>query len=300
MVPTRVFPLAALAALAACSATDAGPSERSFQERRATFESALTRLRPSPGAADTLLHIGPVLGEHLPGELEPVRYPAPLGSNQAWLFTPEDATERSAPALLFLHGASSLIPLAEYVSLRRFMDAGYVVMWPTYRGEPGNPGHYEWALGEVDDAEAAVRWLAQHPLVDPGRVYVLGWSAGGGLSAMLSLRDLPVRHTASSGGLYHVDQLRADRGGEGPPFDTTVVEELEMRTLPGNFHWMKLRHYAYIETQVQTWVPSITAANRARERGDTLIEVIMVPGDHYSAFPEAVRRYFELIESEAR
>ncbi len=42
------------------------------------------------------------------------------------------------------------------------------------------------------------------------------------------------------------------------------------------------------------------AANEANMRGDTLIRVIMVPGDHFSVFPEVVRRYLALIEDDVR
>jgi len=66
------------------------------------------------------------------------------------------------------------------------------------------------------------------------------------------------------------------------------------------FTGMRRPLHAYLETQSVNWLRSIAAAQDANPHGDTLIHVIMVPGDHYSAFPKVVRRYLVLIESEGR
>ena len=295
--------LSGLIGVTAC-ATGEGADE-SYQARRAAFQTTLAHHGTSPGAPDTLNDLRGVFGDELPGTLEPVTYPGPESELKAWLYAPPEATLSPAPALLFLHGGWRLFP-NQQPNLMPFIDAGFVVMWPTYRGEHGNPGYHERLFGEVEDAAAAARWLAAHPAVDPERVYAMGWSAGGGIATLLSLwEDVPIRLTASSGGLFGIENLRrwarsprAD-GTPGVPFDTTRAEEFEIRVLPGNFHWMKRPHYAYIETQSENWIGSIAAANEANMKGDTLIQVIMVPGDHFSAFPEVVRRYLALIEDES-
>jgi acetyl esterase/lipase len=260
----------------------------------------------SPGAPDTLPDLTLVFGGDLAGTLERVDYPGPEFELKAWLYRPPGVGRGPLPALLFLHAGWRLIP-DQQRHLKPFMDAGYVVMWPTYRGEHGNSGYHERFFGEVDDAAAAARWLAAHPAVDPERVYGLGWSAGGGIAALLSLwEDVPLRHTASSGGLYGPDNLHRQARSPRPdgipavPFDTTRPGEFAMRVLPANFHWMKRPHFAYLETQSEPWIGSIAAANQANLNGDTLIKVIMVAGDHFSVFPEVVRRYLRLIEEEGR
>ena len=297
--------LSGLIGVTACAMGEG--TDESYQARRAAFQTTLLdRRNSSPLVADTLPDLRLVLGEDLPGKLEPVTYPGPESELKAWLYTPSEATRSPAPALLFLHAGWRLIP-SQQPELMPFIDAGYVIMWPTHRGEHGNPGSQEMFLGEVEDAAAAARWLAAHPAADPDRVYALGWSGGGGIATLLSLwEDVPLRHTATSGGLFGTEWLRRwartprSDGSAGVPFDTTRVEEFEIRVLPGNFHWMKRPHYAYIETQSERWIGSIAAANEANMKGDTLIQVIMVPGDHFSAFPEVVRRYMALIEEDSR
>jgi acetyl esterase/lipase len=189
--------------------------------------------------------------------------------------------------------------------VRPFLDAGFVVLWPTYRGEHGNPGSFEEFFGEVDDAAAAARWLAGLAGVDRDRIYAFGWSTGGGIAAMLSLwDDVPLKHTASSGGLYAPYDIR--NWAAGPPrrdglpqmpFDVDRPGEVELRVLTENFVWMKRPHYAYIETNGD-WTQSIAPALRARDQGNTMISVIMIPGTHFTAFPHAVRRYLRLIVQE--
>ncbi len=302
--PARALLAGLLLGVAGSACSGGGAShEPSWQERRAAFETTLLHRMTSPGAPDTLNDLRPVFGDDLPGALEVVEYPGPVGDLKAWLFVPAGADAGRAPALLFLHAGWSLFP-EQQPPLRPFMDAGYVVMWPTWRGEHGNPGWHERFFGEVEDAAAAARWLAAHPAVDEERVYALGWSAGGGLAALLSLvDDVPLRHTASSGGLYDSESLRRGArstrpdGGPASPVDTADATELAMRLLVGNFHWMERPHFAWIETQSPQFIPSVAAAKRANEAGDTLIRVVMVPGDHFSIFPEVVRRYLALIES---
>ena len=111
---------------------------------------------------------------------------------------------RSSPRLfIFTADLRSGFPLNDCLP---FLAAGFAVMTPTLRGENGNPGSFELFYGEVDDAEAAVRFLAAQPRIDSKRIYTFGHSVGGGISALLSLRpEIPVRKGGSSGGLYSRD-----------------------------------------------------------------------------------------------
>lgn len=115
------------------------------------------------------------------------------------LYTARESA-KPRPALMFLHGGFAF-GAGDLEACQAFMDAGYIVMCPMLRGENGNPGVFEMFLGEVEDAKAAAVWLAEQPGVDKSRIFAFGHSVGGGVSAMLSLREnVPVQHSGSSGG----------------------------------------------------------------------------------------------------
>lgn len=69
---------------------------------------------------------------------------------------------------------------------RTARDAGYTTLRFNYRGVGASEGTHDMQLGEVDDAEAAARWLlAQYP----GRpLSLLGFSYGGFVAAALAGR----------------------------------------------------------------------------------------------------------------
>jgi alpha/beta superfamily hydrolase len=69
---------------------------------------------------------------------------------------------------------------------RTARDAGYITLRFNYRGVGGSVGEHDMGQGEVDDAEAAARWLrAQYPELP---LSLLGFSFGGFVAAALGGR----------------------------------------------------------------------------------------------------------------
>lgn len=273
---------AAVAEIAA--ETDDAP----YLERRAAHQTKLLHRGPSPQEYE---HEPP------PPGVREVTYPSGDLQLRAWVRVPRSGMATRLPAIVYFHGGfafnSSVLE-----ACRPFTDAGMVVMAPMLRGENGNPGQFELFWGEVDDARAAVQWLALQPYVDPERIYTFGHSVGGGISAMLSLRDdVPIRHGGSSGGLY--DEVTFDDWRDIVPFDRSDPQERRLRILAGNVRHMQHRHYAYLGTDDD---PFHEAAARARREGggDSLLMIEMLPGDHFTSFEPAVRRYLELIRQDLR
>jgi acetyl esterase/lipase len=229
-----------------------------------------------------------------PPQATEVLYPSGDLQLRAWFAMPPNATGDAVPAVAFFHGGFSL-GIWDFEQCKPLLDAGYAVMLPTLRGENGNPGHFELFYGEVDDARAAVRWLAGRPGIDKGRLYAFGHSAGGGVSALLSLWDeVPILASGSSGGLYPYTVFA--NWSEIVPFDRRNPLERQLRLLLGNTADMKLRHFAYIGEQDEL-KSVIGPAEEELRQTKAPLTIRVVDGDHLTSLIPAVRRFIKDIES---
>ncbi|TWH64360.1 hypothetical protein LX59_02563 [Azomonas agilis] len=69
---------------------------------------------------------------------------------------------------------------------RTARDAGYITLRFNYRGVGSSAGAHDMHMGEVEDADAAVRWLlAKHPSLP---LTLMGFSYGGFVAACLAGR----------------------------------------------------------------------------------------------------------------
>lgn len=116
----------------------------------------------------------------------------------------------AAPALLWSHGGGYLFghpEQDEWRSLALARELGITVAAIRYRLAPAHP-----SPAAVEDAHAALLWLAAQPGVDPERIAIGGASAGGGLTASLAL-------------------YAHDRGEVRPAFQLLVYPMLDDRTV---------------------------------------------------------------------
>ena len=200
------------------------PDSRPFADLRREFHSKLIRHAPSP---DHFTLDVPPEGvreiSYRSGELE----------LKAWYAVPETPGDKH-PAVVCFHSGHAF-GAADFMEAQIFLEAGFAVLTPMLRGENGNPGNFELLLGEVEDAANAIRWIADQPEIDADHIYAFGHSIGGGIAAMLSLQDsdLPLKHSASCGGMYSADVFQA-WGREHCPFDPTDEMECRMRLLGSN------------------------------------------------------------------
>jgi acetyl esterase/lipase len=102
-------------------------------------------------------------------------------------------------------------------------DCGFVVFDVDYRLAP--PPRWQDAAGDVDDAVAWVRAHAVRFGVDPRRVGLIGWSAGGHLALLSAYRAKAAAHrVAAVAALYPITDLRVAAGGVRPGWATLAAE----------------------------------------------------------------------------
>jgi acetyl esterase/lipase len=261
-----------------------------FNRRRAAFKTKLIKRGPAPQRFESDFE--------LPLGVRKFPYLSAGRELKAWLYLPDGGATANRPALVFLHGGYAFA-MDDMECTQPFMDKGYVVYTPTYRGENGNSGDFEMFLGEVDDARAAIKFLASQKYVDPKRIYVLGHSAGGAIAANLSLLDdVPAVHTASVGGLY-APSVSFVFAAEAP-FRFGDETEKGFRTLFGNIRHMQRRHIAYIGKGDVFVVPAFHAADAELAASQRKLSMVSVPGDHQESLEHGMQEYLKLIESETK
>lgn len=107
------------------------------------------------------------------------------GAGPVRVHLPTGSGDEPRPAVLWLHGGGFLLgsPKQDDALCRQIADElGAVVVAPVYRLSPKHA--FPAAL---DDAYAALTWLAKRDDVDANRIAVAGASAGGGLAAQIAL-----------------------------------------------------------------------------------------------------------------
>jgi hypothetical protein len=226
-------------------------------------------------------------------EITEVSYSSGSLKLKAWLAMPPKA-QYPVPAVVYFHGGFSF-DWTEFRDCQPFLDAGFAVMIPAFRGENGNPGDFELFYGEVDDARAAILWLADQPNINKGRIYTFGHSIGGGISELLSLwDDIPVRMGGSSGGLYLPYILNGWK--DFVPFDMSIEKEISLRLLIGNIKYMKRQHIAYMGKGDRPGDVPTFEAEKAKWNAPLILKI--VEGGHVSSLAVAVLAFTEVIKSD--
>lgn len=289
----RPFSLAALLVLAVASpalAQDgAAPVTSSrYLELRAKHATRLAREGPAPQEWTP---------SKPPAGVKEITYTSGKLELKGWFARPEGKTD-PVPAVVFCHGGFSF-DLEDWTGAAPFVEAGFALLCPTFRGENGNPGSFELMYGEVDDARAAVRWVAAQPGIDKDRIFTFGHSIGGGTSALLALFDEPkVLLTGSAAGLY-VSEAFPGWWSDIAPFDVGDLKECRLRVLSANFDSLRHKHVGYVGKADAALGSCLPSVRKLAEKAKAPLEIEMVDGDHEQSLAPAVKKFIERAKAEA-
>lgn len=249
---------------------------------RSLFPTQLKKQRSSP-VSD--------LQEPPPAGTTEVYYTSGKFRLKAWLSKlPDDGKKH--PAVVFAHGGFSR-DAEDWVHLKVYLDQGFIVMMPAWRGENSNPGYFEFFFGEVDDVIAAGEYLAANPLVDKDRLFLAGHSAGGTLAILTALKNSPYKAIASFSGSTNQEIFFRSKGIPDTPFDKQDGREVILRSPIA--YASSLRHRLLLvigANELSFERSSRLFSTKAKELGKNC-DFIKVPGDHFSSLPGAMEKSIE-------
>lgn len=267
-----------------CTGCNSLNKYKTFKDFRSNYSSKLTYIGPSPQEWEN---------EEPPDNITEIFYESNGTKLKGWYSKPKTENTQLIPAVVYVHGGFAFGG-ADFYDALPFLGNGFAVLTPTLRGENGNKGNYELMLGEVDDVISAVKWLSLQNGIDKNNIYVFGHSVGGGISALVSLYDEPlIKMTGSSGGLYS-EKVFYD-WKDFTPFNYLDKKEQSLRILLTNTHYMKKQHISYIGKD-DILVRNVKIATNEILKTKAPLEVVIIPGDHYSSLNMAIEKYIEKIK----
>ncbi|WP_228469291.1 alpha/beta hydrolase family protein [Paenibacillus sp. JNUCC31] len=85
---------------------------------------------------------------------------------------------RRWPVLIYCRGGLGNYGGVNTAWLEQFVQKGYIVFAPSYRGNEGGEGRDEYGGSDAEDVHAAYRLVQGWPFADPTRISLMGFSRG--------------------------------------------------------------------------------------------------------------------------
>ena len=159
---------------------------------------------------------GPVAGFEATGLVEPRAVTWKSGSatvhGRLWRAADTAPGRGLRPLLVLVHGGPTSQSLADWnARIQAFVQRGYTVLQPDYRGSTGYGRAYaqalagHWGERDVADVAAGIRHAEKEGWADPGRVALMGGSAGGMTVLLVAARHPELVHAVIA--LYPVCDL---------------------------------------------------------------------------------------------
>ncbi|NTG85511.1 alpha/beta fold hydrolase [Agrobacterium rhizogenes] len=261
-----------------------------YAKERRKFRTDLISKGPAPDKYEPL--VAPLGADQifyrsgLGGELELV----------AWVSRYE-RTPKPRPAVLFLHGGNA-IGQGHWLLAKAYIDAGYVLMIPSMRGENGQKGNFSGFYDEVADVLAASDRLRHLPGVDPHRLFLAGHSVGGTLAMLTAMSTKRFRAVAPISGnpdafaFFH-------RYPEDIRFNAKNPREFQMRSPLCYAHSFKSPVKVMHGTEESHFDGRAALLAKRAIAGGVKIEVATVQGNHTSALPAEIEQSIQFFKSVA-
>lgn len=210
----------------------------------------------------------------------------------AWLAKP--AGPGPFPAVLYAHGGFALGE-SDFADAQPFLQAGYAVLLPAWRGENGNPGSFEMCYGEVTDAAAALDYLSAQSDIDPARLFAAGHSVGGTIVMLLAEISPRLRGAMACGGCPDMQKIVELQQGpvlEVPSFNWHDPVEGDLRSPARHVRDLGCPLSLFYGASGDEFYLSQAQAMqlRAAQLGKTVHVQTVLGADHFGALAPAIQQ----------
>ncbi|MDE1994464.1 MAG: alpha/beta fold hydrolase [Rhizobiaceae bacterium] len=259
-----------------------------YAKERRKFRTDLVNKGPAPDNYEPL--VAPTGADQIfyrsgyGGELELV----------AWVSRYE-RTAKPKPAVLFLHGGNA-IGQGHWLLMKPYIDAGYIVMIPSMRGENGQKGNFSGFYDEVSDVLAASERLRSLPGVDPHRMFIAGHSIGGTLTMLASMSTRRFRAAAPISA--NPDAFAFfNRYPQDIRFNDKNPREFQMRSPICYAHSFKCPLKVMHGSEEVRGETRLGLLAKRATAGGVKMEMATLPGNHTSALPGEIDQSIQFFKS---
>jgi len=147
-------------------------------------------------------------------------------------------------------------------------------------------------FGEVDDAVAAVDYVASLPYVDPGRIYMVGHSTGGTVTLLTVEATTKLRAAFSFGGAPDIGRVCGPFGeggfpGVDIPFPGRDKREQRLRSAIDYIHHVRTPTF-YFEGEDEGYIPDARKMETQARKSGAPVQVFEVMGGDHFDIPEPI------------
>lgn len=272
-------------------AADAPPQlAGDYANERHVFRTDLLSKGPAPDIYEPLV---------TPSTADQLFYRSGLGGELelvAWV-SRYTRSAKPKPAVLFLHGGNA-IGQGHWQLMKPYIDAGYVVMIPSMRGENGQKGNFSGFYDEVADVLAASNRLRHLPGVDPHRMFLAGHSIGGTLAMLAAMSTKRFRAVVPISGNPDAYAFFG-RYPQDIRFNTRNPREFQMRSPLCYAHSFKSPVKLFHGTEEAHFDSRLALLSKRATAAGVKMEMATVPGSHNSALPGEIEQSIEFFRSVA-
>lgn len=132
------------------------------------------------------------------------------------IFIPEEG-QTPYPGLIICHGLPGKVRTPDdqgYPHLAScFCQEGFLVLIFNFRGTGLSEGNFD-ILGWTRDLESALEFISCRPEVDPNRILLMGFSAGGAVSIYVAAKHKEIKGIISCAAPAEFTELKTEKGRE--------------------------------------------------------------------------------------